>query len=89
MGAPHLRQNLCRALSGVFTMEGLKAALCTFYFPACILQRRQFRLGDCEAGESAIQTHLYLGEQQDAGLVQMLEPTEMNHHLSRQFGLFA
>jgi hypothetical protein len=46
-------------------------------------------VGDGEAGEAAIQTHLYLGEQQDAGLVQMLEPTEMNHHLSRQFDLFA
>jgi hypothetical protein len=50
--------------------------------------QRQFRLGDGEPGEAATQTHPYLGVQQNARVVPMLEPTEMNHHFSRQFGLF-
>ena len=50
--------------------------------------RRQFRLGDGERGEAATQTHSDLGEQQDARVVPMCEPTEMNHHFSRQLGLF-
>lgn len=62
-------------------------ALC-FIFRCTFCNRRQFRLGDGEAREAATQTYLYLEEHKDAGLVQMLEPTEMNHHLSRQFGLF-
>ena len=85
--ATSARESRQRALSGVFTMEGLKARLCSFIFQRAFCNRRHLRLGDGEAGEAATQTNLYLGEQQDAGIVQMLG-SKMNHHLNRQFSLF-
>jgi len=85
-------RHICERISAESTQRcvhygGAQARLCSFIFQRAFCNRRHLRLGDGEAGEAATQTNLYLGEQQDAGIVQMLG-SKMNHHLNRQFSLF-